>query len=114
MIAAGSVLAGTVAAMRPAPPRDPFVPPAPSRTAATPLERVAVERLRLVALVYRPVARALLEDADGIGYLAAPGTPIGPGGGTVAGIEPGRLRIRQPGSRQEIVLELHPPAGGRR
>jgi Tfp pilus assembly protein PilP len=114
MTTAGGVLASALVAIVVAAPRDPFVPPSSPRPAATPLERLPLDQLRLVALVYRPVARALLEDAEGIGYVAAPGTRIGPAGATVVGIEPGRLRIREPASREETVLKLHPPAGATR
>ena len=90
--------------------RDPFAaPPAPRVEAATPLQRLEIDQLRLVALVYQPVARALLEDAAGIGYLAGPGTAIGPRGGTVVAIERGRLRIREPAAGDEIVIALPAP-----
>ena len=95
--------------------RDPFAPaPAPHAEAATPLQRLEIDQVRLVALVYRPVARALLEDEARIGYLAGPGTAIGPRGGTVVAIERGRLRIREPAARDEIVLAMPGPPEGRR
>jgi hypothetical protein len=95
--------------------RDPFSPPPPPPRAdgATPLQRLEVDQLRLVALVYAPVSRALLEDAAGIGHVAVVGTPIGPRGGTVIGIAPGALRIHEPGTG-DIVLELRvAPGSGR-
>jgi Tfp pilus assembly protein PilP len=92
--------------------RDPFVPPEGPRTmGVTPLERMEIDRVRLVALVYQPVARALLEDDAGIGYVAVTGTPIGPRGGRVVGIERGTLRIREPAAAEDIVLTLREPAG---
>ena len=94
--------------------RDPFVPPERPRAAAvTPLERIELDRVRLVALVYQPVARALLEDDAGVGYVATTGTPIGPRGGRVVGIEPGRLRIREPAATEDVILVLREPAGSR-
>jgi len=88
--------------------RDPFAaPPAPARP-ATPLEQVAVDRLRLVGVVYGPVPRALLEDDAGSVHRATVGTPMGPRGGAVAAIEPGRLRVREPGG-DDIVLILASP-----
>jgi Tfp pilus assembly protein PilP len=94
--------------------RDPFLPPEPPRSVAlTPLERIEIGRVRLVALVYQPVERALLEDDAGVGYVAVTGTAIGARGGRVSGIERGRLRIREPASPEEIVLTLHEPAGSR-
>jgi hypothetical protein len=94
-------------------PRDPFAPPpAPRVDAATPLQRIEVDRVRLVALVYRPVMRALLEDDAGVGYVASPGTAIGPRGGTVVAIERGRLRIREPAAPDDIVLTLRMTTAG--
>src|SRR5262245_16270238 len=86
--------------------RDPFAaPPAPPR-AATPLERVELDRLRLVGLVYDPVPGALLEDDTGAVHRAAVGTAVGPRGGEVVAVEPGRLRLREPGG-DDVVLALH-------
>lgn len=93
--------------------RDPFVPPEPPAVVATtPLQRLEIDHLRLVALVYQPVARALLEDDAGIGYVAATGTAIGPRGGRVVGIERGKLRIREPAAPEEIILTLRKAAEG--
>jgi Tfp pilus assembly protein PilP len=88
--------------------RDPFSPPASAAPAAgTPLERLDLDQVRLVALVHdaRP-PRALLEDAAGIGYIVGVGTPVGRRGGTVVAIEPGRLRIREPDTDDDLVLTL--------
>ena len=93
-------------------PRDPFVPPERPRTVAvTPLERIEIDRVRLVALVYQPVERALLEDDAGVGYVAVSGTAIGPRGGRVVGIERGQLRVREPAATEDIVLRLREPGG---
>jgi len=93
--------------------RDPFVPPAgPDHAAATPLERLEIDRLRLVGLVFAPAERALLEDQTGVAYVATVGTPIGPRGGRVVALEPGRLRIHEPAAEGDTVLELGGPGGG--
>lgn len=90
--------------------RDPFAAPLPVERPVTPLERVQVDRLRLVGLVYAPSPRALLEDDAGAVHRATVGTPMGPRGGAVAAIEPGRLRVREPGG-DDLVLVLN-AAGG--
>ncbi len=115
MIPAGIVAVACGLAVAAAEVRDPFSPPPtpPRADGATPLQRLDIDRLRLVALVYTPAVRALLEDEAGIGHVAVVGTPIGPRGGTVVGIEPGTLRIHEPGAG-EIVLELRAGAGGGR
>jgi Tfp pilus assembly protein PilP len=86
---------------------DPFAPPTAPRVAGTPLERVDVDQIRLVALVDDgKVPRALVEDAGGIGYVVRVGTPIGPRGGVVVAVEPGTIRIREPDADDDIVLPL--------
>ncbi len=84
-------------------PRDPFAPPPPAAP-GTPLERLDPRQLRLVALVYAPARRALLEDEAGLAHLAAVGTRVGPRGGTVVAIERGMLRIRD--AERDVVLAL--------
>src|SRR5262245_3204600 len=87
--------------------RDPFSPPpGPDHAAATPLERLEIDRLHLVGLVFAPAERALLEDQTGVAYVVTLGTAIGPRGGSVVGIEPGKLRIREPAAEGDTVLEL--------
>jgi Tfp pilus assembly protein PilP len=86
--------------------RDPFSPPA-SAPAVTPLERLDLDQLRLVALAHEArAARALLEDAAGIGYIVAVGTRVGRRGGVVVAIERRSLRIREPDGDDDIVLAL--------
>lgn len=83
--------------------RDPFRPPrlgsgsgsAPIGTAQTPLERYELGQLRLVALIYGDESRAVVEDDQGIGYIVKIGTRIGPNGGEVARINPGRLVVHE-------------------
>lgn len=88
--------------------RDPFAAPAAlPRVAGTPLERVDIDQIRLVALLDDgSVPRALVEDAGGIGYVVRVGTPVGPRGGVVVAVESGRLRIREPDADDDIVLPL--------
>src|SRR5262249_38564842 len=95
--------------------RDPFAPPVAGSTGpeGTPLQRIDVGRLRLVAVVSDTnVARALLEDETGLGYIATLGTPVGRRGGVVSGIGRGWLRILEPGDGggdpqpSAIVLEM--------
>jgi len=96
--------------------RDPFLPPpTPLGTIGAPLQRLEIAQLTLVALVCDlPVPRALLEDPDGIGYIAIPGTPVGRNGGRVVAIERRKLHIREPGADHEIALELQAERGGDR
>lgn len=101
-----AVLLGAVlAAAAHARDRDPFAAPPPPARAAAPLERVELERLRLVGLVYGRAPRALLEDDAGAVHRATVGTPVGPRRGVVVAIEPGRLRVREPGG-DDVVLVL--------
>lgn len=101
--------------------RDPFRPPrlgtgngsVPIGTTQTPLERYELGQLRLVALIYGDQSRAVVEDDQGVGYIVKIGTRIGPNGGEVASINPGRLVVREEyvdfyGERRptETVLEM--------
>jgi len=107
VLAACLVAAGVAGATR-----DPFAPPVAGSTGpeGTPLQRIDVGRLRLVAVVSdTTVARALLEDETGLGYIATLGTPVGRRGGVVAGMGRGWLRIVEPGDdggdpRQTVVV----------
>ena len=81
--------------------RDPFRPP---RVGAaqhageqrTPLQRYEITQLRLVAVIYdTKEPRAVVEDDQGLGYIVRVGTPIGPNGGQVRGIEKGRVLITE-------------------
>src|SRR5262249_60409770 len=85
------------------------------RVAGTPLERVDIDQIRLVALLDDgSVPRALVEDAGGIGYVVRVGTPVGPRGGVVVAVESGRLRIREPDADDDIVLPLRTGSEGQR
>ena len=82
--------------------RDPFRPPRVSAgsTAAgeirTPLQRYELGQLKLVAVIYDTSdPRAVVEDDEGLGYIVRVGTPIGPHGGEVKGIERGRVMVNE-------------------
>ena len=81
--------------------RDPFRPPRAGNTAhtgeqRTPLQRYEITQLRLVAVIYDTKdPRAVVEDDQGLGYIVHVGTPIGPNGGQVRGIERGRVLITE-------------------
>ena len=81
--------------------RDPFRPPRVGVTAhtgeqRTPLQRYEIAQLRLVAVIYDTKdPRAVVEDDQGLGYIVHVGTPIGPNGGEVRGIERGRVLITE-------------------
>jgi type IV pilus assembly protein PilP len=111
----------------PASRRDPFRPPraavaAPTGEPRTPLERYEIGQLRLVAVIYDTrQPRAVVEDGEGLGYIVTVGTPIGPNGGTVRGIERGRVVIQEEsvdfyGDRHpnDVVMELRTAERGRR
>jgi len=62
----------------------------------TPLQRYEITQLRLVAVIYDTKdPRAVVEDDQGLGYIVHVGTPIGPNGGQVRGIERGRVLITE-------------------
>ena len=107
--------------------RDPFRPPRSNQTnlageARTPLQRYDIGQLRLVAVIYdTQQPRAVVEDGEGLGYIVRLGTPIGPNGGTVRGIERGRVLISEDavdfyGERHpsDVVMELRTADRGRR
>ena len=101
-------------------PRDPFVPPGTVLLGVegTPLQHIELARLRLVAVVSdTSLARALLEDETGLGYIATVGTPVGRHGGVIVGLGRGSLRILEPkddGSAREVVLQMASASGDRK
>lgn len=107
--------------------RDPFRPPragssTPLGEPRTPLQRYEVGQLRLVAVIYDTRdPRAVVEDDQGLGYIVRVGTPIGPNGGQVRGIERGRVVIEESsvdfyGEKQAnaVTLELRTTDRGKR
>lgn len=83
-------------------PRDPFRPFLNLRKSIGPetpkvgLQAYDVRQLKLVAVMWdlNP-PRALVQDAAGMGFIVAPGTPIGRKDGVVAVIEPGRVIVEE-------------------
>ena len=85
------------------------------KTPSTPLEKVDLAELKLVALIWDiPKPRAMVEDASGKGYILTVGTYVGKNGGKISKIDstgaivseryetdPGKFRIR------EIPLRLY-------
>ena len=107
--------------------RDPFRPPrvsanTPSGEVRTPLQRYELGQLKLVAVIYNTNdPRAVVEDEEGLGYIVKLGTPIGPHGGEVHGIEPGRLVVNEDSvdyygehHPSEVVMELKASERGKR
>lgn len=100
--------------------RDPFRAPSLTTTQVvdnaprTPLERYELGQLKLVGIVTETgSARAMVEDAAGLGYIVTTGTPIGSSGGVVTSIEPRRVLIEEHvtnfyGDKEpkQIVMEL--------
>ena len=101
-------------------PRDPFVPPGTVLLGVegTPLQHIELARLRLVAVVSdTSLARALLEDETGLGYIATVGTPVGRHGGVIVGLGRGSLRILEPkddGGGREVILQMAGSKGDRK
>jgi Tfp pilus assembly protein PilP len=82
---------------------------------ATPLERIELEKLKLVAVVWDiSEPKAMVEDSAGKGYILTQGTPIGKNRGQVARIHAGGVVVTEkyeavPGSRKtrEVTLKLY-------
>ncbi len=118
-IAAIVALAGTVAAEdRPVSwRRDPFHRVAqPAKSVESPLQGLSLAQLSLAAVLWGEVIepRALLQDAEGTGFIVTTGTRVGMEGGTVSAIEPGRVVIASPDPASDhtrhVILELFPKA----
>ena len=82
------------------------------------LRSIELARLRLVAVVSdTSLARALLEDETGLGYIATVGTPVGRHGGVIVGLGRGSLRILEPkddGGGREVILQMASSKGDRK
>ena len=82
---------------------------------ATPLERIDLEKLKLVAVVWNiPEPKAMVEDSGGKGYILAQGTPIGRHRGQVSRIFAGGVVVTErveasPGNMKtrEVTLKLY-------
>jgi Tfp pilus assembly protein PilP len=102
-------------------PRDPFAPPdtVALGVEGTPLQHIELARVRLVGVVSdTSLARALLEDETGLGYVATIGTPVGRHGGVIVGLGRGSVRILEAkddgGGGREVVLRMASSNGARK
>jgi type IV pilus assembly protein PilP len=107
--------------------RDPFRPftvslrRSPDRP-LTPLERIDVGALNLVAVIWNMSSpRAMVEDDSGVGYSLSVGTKVGQNGGVVKSIEPDRVVVVEEYEdlegekrRNEFVLKLKQTEGEKR
>ena len=105
--------------------RDPFrsiitVEKTPGFRGLLPLQRVEVNELKLVAIVWGAFGyHAMVQASDGKGYTLKVGTPVGPNDGSVKKITEQNVMIEENytdifGERKlrEVVLELHPQKEG--
>jgi Tfp pilus assembly protein PilP len=105
----------------PAGKRDPFFSPLyrvteqaamTSDEAKTPLQRLDLGQFKVVGIILETgEAKALIEDNSGLGYIVTSGTLIGPRGGVIKSIEPGRILVEEYetdfyGKRQALEKEM--------
>jgi type IV pilus assembly protein PilP len=82
---------------------------------ATPLERLDLDKIKLVAVVWNiPEPKALVEDAGGRGYIITKGTPLGKNKGQVTRISAAGVVVTEPFETspgktrtREITLKLY-------
>jgi type IV pilus assembly protein PilP len=82
---------------------------------ATPLERIELDKLKLVAVVWNiPDPKAMVEDSGGKGYILIKGTPIGKNRGKVSQIHSAGVVVTEryeatPGNMKtrEVTLKLY-------
>jgi type IV pilus assembly protein PilP len=82
---------------------------------ATPLERIDLDKLKLVAVVWNiPEPKAMVEDSTGKGYILTKGTPIGKHRGQVSRIHATGVVVTEkyepsPGNpkTREVTLKLY-------
>lgn len=102
--------------------RDPFRPFIidNKRLQLTPLQKYELGQLKVAGVISGPsVPRAMVEDGVGMGYIVTIGTPMGPNGGVVTAILPGRIVIDEPvedyygkRSTHQVVLQVPSDDGG--
>jgi len=102
-------------------PEKKVAPKAPERfVPKTPLQRYALEELKLVGVVWRDGKgrRALVEDPEGKGYIVRVGTLIGDRGGKIVSIRPDRVEVEERvidilGEERinRVTMRLHTPEG---
>lgn len=105
----------------PAGKRDPFFSPLfrateqtnmTSDETKTPLQRLDLGQFKVVGIILETgEPRALIEDNSGLGYIVTSGTLIGPKGGVIKSIEPGRIVVEEYetdfyGKRQTLEKEM--------
>ena len=105
----------------PAGKRDPFFSPLyrvteqaamTSDEAKTPLQRLDLGQFKVVGIILETgEPKALIEDNSGLGYIVTSGTLIGPRGGVIKSIEPGRILVEEYetdfyGKRQALEKEM--------
>jgi Tfp pilus assembly protein PilP len=84
--------------------RDPFRPYVidNKRLQLTPLQKYELGQLKVAGVISGPsTPRAMVEDGGGMGYIVTIGTPMGPNGGVVTAILPGRIVV------EETVLDFY-------
>lgn len=103
--------------------RDPFRPfviERNPRLQITPLQKYELGQLKVAGVISGPTTpRAVVEDGGGMGYIVTIGTPMGPNGGVVTAILPGRIVVEESvldyygkESRHSVVLAVPTDDGG--
>jgi type IV pilus assembly protein PilP len=74
----------------------PFITEPPKHAQLTPLQKFDLGQLKVAGIISGPsMPRAMVEDGGGMGYIVAVGTPMGPNGGVVTAILPGRIVVEE-------------------
>lgn len=102
--------------------RDPFRPFLidNKRLQLTPLQKYELGQLKVAGVISgASMPRAMVEDGGGMGYIVTIGTPMGPNGGVVTAIQPGKIVVEEPvldyygkESRHQVVLAVPSDDGG--
>lgn len=102
--------------------RDPFRPFVidNKRLQLTPLQKYELGQLKVAGVISGPsTPRAMVEDGGGMGYIVTIGTPMGPNGGVVTAILPGRIVVEESvldyygkESKHQVVLAVPTDDGG--
>jgi Tfp pilus assembly protein PilP len=74
----------------------PFVSEPTKHVQLTPLQKFELGQLKVAGIISGPsMPRAMVEDGGGMGYIVSVGTPMGPNGGVVTAILPGRIVVEE-------------------
>jgi Tfp pilus assembly protein PilP len=103
--------------------RDPFRPyviETKRLQLTTPLQKYELGQLKVAGVISGPTTpRAMVEDGGGMGYIVTIGTPMGPNGGVVTAILPGRIVVEESmqdyygkESKHQVVLAVPTDDGG--